>query len=168
MQKFRALTARHGRPSPQSIADEIWESFAEKPIAKTLSEFVLTDAKTTPVLLPLGKPKLILNDMFNPNSLQFGGQFVALGSRERAEYALQLTETGVSGTVAIPVDAFACKAALHNYRAHVKQLNEMFAKNAAAYFGDEQMQARVVRELWRRAQTFQVSKNLESLPEDVQ
>ncbi|MEW5719165.1 MAG: Eco57I restriction-modification methylase domain-containing protein, partial [Chloroflexota bacterium] len=151
MQKFRAMTARHGRPSPQSIADEIWESFTTKPIAKSLAEFVHSSAKTDQVLLPPGKAKLILNDMFNPNSLQIGGQYVALGAPERAEYALQLSEDGISGQVAIPVDALICKAALHNYRAHVKELNELFASNAAAYSADEQMQERVVRELWRRA-----------------
>ena len=31
MQKFRSQTARHGRTTPKSLAEEIWESFDEKP-----------------------------------------------------------------------------------------------------------------------------------------
>jgi hypothetical protein len=152
MQKFRSLTARHGRPSPQSIADEIWDTLETKPIAKTLDDFILTSAASDSILLPPGKAQLVTNDMFNPNSLRIGSQYVALGSAERAEYALQLAENGISGKVNIPRDAATCKKALAEYHAHVAELNQLFGENAAAFTSDEQMQERVVKELWRRAQ----------------
>jgi hypothetical protein len=151
MQKFRALTARHGRPSPQSLADEIWEAFEEKPTAKALHDFVPASAKTESVLLPPGKATLLTNDMFNPNSLRIGSQHIPFGTPERAEYALQVSEDGISGKVEIPLDPVICQTALRDHRAHRDKLNELFASTAAAFTADEQMQERIVRELWRRA-----------------
>jgi broad-specificity NMP kinase len=65
---------------------------------------------------------------------------------------LQLAENGISGKVNIPRDAATCKKALAEYHAHVAELNQLFGENAAAFTSDEQMQERVVKELWRRAQ----------------
>jgi methylase of polypeptide subunit release factors len=151
MQKFRAATARRGRPSPQSLADEIWETFNEKPAAKPLAEFVPANAKTESVLLPPGKAKPVIADMFNPNSLQFGKQFVPLGSPERVEYGLQLSEDGVSGQVRIPVDPTVCKRTLREYREYIERLSNVFTEAAAGYTADDQMRERIVRELWKKA-----------------
>lgn len=153
MQKFRSMTARRGRPSPQSIADEIWDTLETKPIAKMLDAFVPANAATDSILLPPGKAQLVTNDMFNPNSLRIGGQYVAIGSAERAEYALQLIVNEISGKVSIPRDTTICKHALDAYRAQIAELDQLFSENVAAFTADEQMQARVVKELWRRAKT---------------
>jgi hypothetical protein len=151
MQKFRTATARRGRPSPQALADEIWKTFNEEPTAKALAQFVPPQAKTESVQLPQGKAKAVFADMFNPNSLVMGKQFVALGSPERVEYALQLSEDGVSGQVSIPVDPATCRKALREYQEHVETLSDIFTNAAAGYTADEQMQSRIVNELWRRA-----------------
>jgi hypothetical protein len=151
MQKFRALTARRGRPSPQSIADEIWDTLETKPLAKSLDDFVPAHAATDSVLLPPGKAQLVTNDMFNPNSLRIGGQYVTLGSPERAAYALQLTDDEISGTVSIPRDATICKQALADYHAHTAELDQQFRAHIATFTADEQIQERVLKELWHRA-----------------
>jgi len=151
MQKLRAAAARQGRPSPASIADEVWESFAPKPAAKALADFVPANAKRETIHLLMGKPKATGADMFNPHSLQFGGQFVPLGSPERVEYAQRLAESGVSGQVAIPIDADVCTRAVRAYDEHVAALNEQFEIAVAAFTADEKMQERIVRELWRKA-----------------
>lgn len=151
MQKFRAMTARHGRPSVRSLAEEIWESFAEKPIAKTLSDFVPSEAKTEIVALPATKGSAVLNDMFNPSSLKFGAHYISLGAPERVEYGLQLSENGISGQVAIPLDPETTKSALGAFRVHVEELRETFTSEAASYTADEQMQERIVREPWKKA-----------------
>jgi type I restriction-modification system DNA methylase subunit len=151
MQKFRALTARRGRPSPQSIADEIWDTLETKPLAKSLGDFVPAHAATDSVLLPPGKAQLVTNDMFNPNSLRIGGQYVTLGSPERAAYALQLADDEISGTVSIPRDTTICKQALADYHAHTAELDQQFRAHIATFTADEQIQERVLKELWHRA-----------------
>ncbi len=151
MQKFRTASARRGRPSPQSLAAEIWESFNEKPAAKMLVDFVSPPAKTELVTLPPGKAESILNDMFNPYSLQFGKQFISLGSAERVEFGLQLAEDGISGPAAIPVDPKICQSALQEYQNYISNLSDVFTNAAAGYTADEQMQERVVKELWKMA-----------------
>ncbi|MBI3244848.1 MAG: SAM-dependent DNA methyltransferase [Chloroflexi bacterium] len=151
MQKFRAASARRGRPSPGSLAEEIWETFNEKPVAKTLADFVPSKAKTETATLPQGKAKSTSNDMFNPHALQFGGQFIPLGSLERVEFALQLSEDGINGQVAIPVDSKICEKALREYRKYANNLSDVFTNAAAGYTADEQMQERVVKELWKLA-----------------
>ncbi|HKZ85711.1 MAG TPA: N-6 DNA methylase [Anaerolineae bacterium] len=151
MQKFRAAAARQGRPSPVSVADEVWESFAPKPAARTLADFVPAKAGRETIRLPAGKPKATGADMFNPYSLQFGGQFVPLESPERVEYALRLAESGISGEVAIPTDPAVCARAVRAYDEHVAALNDQFATAAAAFTADEKMRERIVRELCKRA-----------------
>ena len=112
---------------------------------------LLAKAGRETIRLPAGKPKVTGADMFNPHSLQFGGQFVPLGSPERVEYALRLAESGVSGEVAIPTDPAVCVRAVRAYDEHVATLNDQFATAATAFTADEKMQERIVRELWKRA-----------------
>ena len=151
MQKFRSATARHGRPTPGSLADEIWESFNEKPTAKTLTDFIPAKVKTETVTLPGGKPKAIYADMFNPNSLVFGRQIITLGSPERVDYVLQLTELSVTGVIVVPIDPTLCEKALQAYRQHIDIVTDVFMNAAAGFTSDEQMQEKIVNELWRKA-----------------
>lgn len=151
MQRFRTASARRGRPTPQSLAEEIWESFNEKPQAKPLATFVSAKAKTETVTLPTGKAKAVFTDMFNPNSLQMGQTFIALGSPERVKFALTLVESGLSGAVAVPVEPRLCAKALSEYEEHLATLDEIFTNAAAGFTADEQLQTRVVKELWKRA-----------------
>jgi type I restriction-modification system DNA methylase subunit len=151
MQKFRAETARHGRLTPQSLADEIWETFAQPPQAKPLSAFVPPTAKADLIILPAGKPKAVVADMFNANSLQFGKQFILLGSPERVSYALHLSESGAIGQVPVPVEPAVCATAVKEYQQQQAMLAALFEQAAANYTTDEQLQARIVRELWRKA-----------------
>ncbi len=151
MQKFRAESARRGRPSAQSIADEIWEMFSPKPVAQSLPDFVPVKVKTETITLPSGMPKAIFGDMFNPNSLQFGRQFIALGSPERVRYALQLVESSISGQVPIPIDPAVCAKAIEQYLRQQADLSEKFMAAAATYTADEQMRSRIVKELWKKA-----------------
>jgi hypothetical protein len=151
MQRFRAQSARHGRPSPLSLADEIWEDLAENPVAKSLGDFVLSGAALDTLILPSGKAKTKYEDMFNPNSLQFGGYLVPLGSHERVDYGRQLSKEGHNGSVHIPIDPTICETALHEYQAQADRLTGMFTDSAAAITTDEKMQERIVKELWRKA-----------------
>lgn len=152
MQKFRTMTARRGRPSPKSLADEIWETLEEKPVAKSLADFVSPQEKTETFLFPATRATTTKNDMFNPHSLKFGGHYIPLGSPERVEFGLELANQGISGQVNIPTNPAVAQAALNNYRAHVAKLDELFQESAAAYTADEKMQERIINELWRKAQ----------------
>jgi hypothetical protein len=148
MQKFRAATARRGRPTPQSLADEIWESLDTKPQVKTPLDFApLDDAET--IELPAGKAEIV-DDLFHARSLSIGGHYIALGRIARAHFAKALSDCGISGSVRIPNDPDACEIALQQYQEHIQQLTDEFTNLAAVYTADEAMQQRVVRELWRK------------------
>lgn len=152
MQKMRSQAARHGRPSPKSLAEEIWETLDEKPVAKSLYEFIPSQEKTETVVFPAVQAKATKNDMFNPHALKFGGHYVPLGSPERVEFGLELSNQGISGQVNIPLNPVIAQAALDEYRVHVTRLNDLFQESAAAYTADEKMQERIVKELWRKAE----------------
>jgi type I restriction-modification system DNA methylase subunit len=152
MQKFRSESARHGRPTPTSIADEIWQELVDKPVARSLADFVHSSAGRETVMIPVGKPKVTGADMFNPHSLQYGNEYIPLGSDERVQYALHLIAAGASGEVSIPTNPTVCDRAAQLYDAHAVALNEQFSAATSAYTNDEHIQARVIKALWKKAE----------------
>jgi len=148
MQKFRSETTRRGRPTPHSIANEIWETLEEKPTAKTPLDFV-TPGEGEIVNLPEGQAQ-IANDLFQRNSIYIQGRYIELGDTRRAEFAKALADCGISGAVAIPTSPELCDDALRRYEEHNNQTDERLAEMASQYTSDETIQARVVRELRRK------------------
>ena len=147
MQTFRSETARRGRPSAHSLAKEIWENMEEKPQYKTLLDFSpLDDAEE--VELPEGKAKPV-NDLWNRNSLMIGAHYIPLGHPSRVAFAKILSDIGVHGPVRIPNDPEVSQRTIIAYEKHVAQVTDEFTTLAATYTSDEQMQERIVRELWR-------------------
>jgi len=155
MQKHRAASARQGKITAQSLADEIWEAWSDRPQARLLSEFVPANTECQTIALPAGRLKPVFGDMFNPNSLQYGREFVQLGTQERVEYVMVLAHGGVSGSIRIPVASSACAVALQKFQLQEETISHRFQEAAAGYAADEQMQTRIIRELWRRARKRQ-------------
>ena len=148
MQKFRVAAARRGRPTPHSIADEIWDNLETKPQTKTPLDFApLEDAET--IDLPAGKAQVV-DDLLHPRSLFVGGRYISLKRIARARFAKALSDCGIIGSVRIPNDSEVCEVAFQQYEEHVQQFTDEFTRLAAAYTADEAMQQRVVRELWRK------------------
>ncbi len=149
MQKHRAATARGGRTTPKSIAEEIWEGLETPPQARTPLDF-LTAVDTRPVVLPSGRAQVVDN-LFNPASIVVGAEHVELGHVARANLAKAVSDCGISGEVLLPVDPADCADALRSYQEYREELTAEFMQWASDYTADEEMQERVARELWRRA-----------------
>lgn len=147
MQGFRSQSARRGRVTPKSLAGEIWEGLEEKPKLRTLSD-IASEAEAEEIDLPEGKSAAV-NDLWNHNSLHIAGRHIPLGYPERMEFAKALSDSGAHGPVSIPVDPVACKRFMHEYGEYCGLVERQFAALAGELTSDEQMQVRVVKELWR-------------------
>jgi hypothetical protein len=150
MQRHRSATARAGKQTAHSIADEIWDSLAPQPILQTPLDFVPSKAQTQNHNLPTGRAKTVKQHLFQPEGVQIGDVFIELGDPVRGLFVKALTDIGISGSVRVPVDSNVCRKALDEYNAYVESTNTEFTNFAAAYTADENLQARVVNELWKR------------------
>ncbi len=147
MQGFRSQAARRGRVTPRSLASEIWETLEDKPVLQTLQDFA-PEAEADVVEMPEGKSAAV-NNLFNHNSLHIAGEHIPLGYPERVAFAKALADDGAHGPVRIPVDPAACRRAVQDYESYRASVGERFAALACEMTADEQMQERIVRELWR-------------------
>ncbi|MCL5105397.1 MAG: N-6 DNA methylase [Armatimonadetes bacterium] len=148
MQKFRSQTARRGRPSARSIASEIWESMSEKPRNLTPIDFAPKD-DVEEIDIPEGKARAANADLWNPCGLVIAGKRIDLGHVSRVNFAKALSDAGLHGMIFIPNDPAVSQRALDDYERYLNGLSEEFATQAAAHTADDQMQERIVNELWR-------------------
>lgn len=147
MQGFRSESARRGRVTPKSLAGEIWESLEDKPELRTLQDFA-SEAESEEIDLPEGKSAAV-NDLWNHNSLHIAGKHIPLGYPERMAFAKALSDSGAHGKMLIPVDPMECQRFVQEYEAYCGMVEGQFAALAGELTADEQMQSRIVRELWR-------------------
>lgn len=147
MQEFRGQSARAGTLTPRAIAEEIWGSLDPKPASQTLQGRVASEPAET-IDLPKAKA-LISNSLFNPNSLEIAGKYIALGSMERARFAKALSDMGISGKVPIPISPQVCADALALHQSEMDTAQALFAEKAAEYSGDDKRQQTIIKELWR-------------------
>lgn len=149
MQKFRSQTAGKGKQTAHTIAEEIWTEFPEKPTAFSPLSFVPADAETETVNLPQGKAKIITQGLLGTSDVQIGSEFIELGSSERSEFVKTLSDTSIHGKLEIPVSAEICQKALKKHESKVKELNNRFYTEAATFSAEENMQEKIVKELWK-------------------
>lgn len=162
MQGFRSDSARRGRVTPKSLAGEIWESLEDKPEVRTLQDFA-SEAESEEIELPEGKSAAV-NDLWNHNSLHIEGKHIPLGYPERMAFAKALSDSGAHGQVRIPVDPLACQRFVGEYEAYCGMVEAQFAALAGELTSDEQMQSRIVRELWRLLRSSDTSS--QPVPDD--
>jgi len=148
MQAFRSQTARRGKITPRSIAGEIWEALEHKPYYRTVRDFAVTD-DTEEIDLPEGKAAVVDANLWNPAGIKIGRHFLPLEHILRARYVKSLADDGIHGLVDIPNDPAVCSMALNNYAGYKADMDEQFVELAADHTSDEQMQQKVVKELWR-------------------
>jgi len=150
MQAFRSQTAQRGRTAPRSIAGEIWEALEMKPRYQTVRDFAVT-GDTEEIDLPEGKTTLIHADLWTPAGVKVGRHFIPLKHLPRAHYVKFLADDGIHGFIDVPNDPDICNEALDDYAEYKADLDEQFAELASEHTADEQLQKRVVKELWRLA-----------------
>jgi type I restriction-modification system DNA methylase subunit len=150
MQRHRSETARKGKQTAHSIAEEVWEELSEKPSFITPLNFIPSRTKTETITIPVGRAKIVKGHMFDPDGVQIGETFIPLGSPERSELVKALCSLELTGPVSIPVNNDVCEKALISYRFEVERLTDEFLSLASAYTADENMQQKVVNELWKK------------------
>ena len=151
MQRHRSATARQGRATAQSIAAEIWESLDTRPAYRTPLDFVLPRVRIETVDLPSeGRAIIVPGNMFYGDSVQIGSTNIELGDLKRCEFLKELFRIGINGSVSIPVQPEYCANALQEHQDYIEETNGIFQSFAAVYTADEQLQERVIRELWRK------------------
>jgi len=148
MQKFRRITARRDKASPRTIAEEIWEEFDKSQIRVFPLAFLPPGENTESVNMPTGQPK-VLDDLFDRGAVQVNGEVVRLGSKARAEFAAKIAELGHTGPWPVPLSDRACERALEAYRRYEAHTDAKFRELAAERSADSEVQARIVRELWK-------------------
>lgn len=88
--------------------------------------------------------------MFQPDSVQIGDTIIELGDPARCEFVKRLSQIGINGSVRVPTQPEHCFNALQQHQAYADETNAEFQRLAAAYTSEEQMQERIVKELWRK------------------
>lgn len=156
MQKFRSATARKGKQTAHSIADEIWTELAPRPEFFTPLTFVPANAATETINLPLGKAKVVAKSLLHNDGVNIGENFISLGSVERSNFVKSLADLALHGETDIPVSTEICEKARRKYEIESDKLNELFYSEAATYVADENMQEKIVRELWKKLRSHSV------------
>jgi hypothetical protein len=150
MRRYRSITARAGRPTPHSIADEIWDQLGDKPTFKSPLDFLPPKIKLRGIDLPEGRARIIKGNLFESNGVQIGDVKFETDDMLSAILIKRLSDMGFVGKLPIPVDPLHCREVLEAHDEYVNQTNQAFNELAAALTSDENIQGRVVRELWKR------------------
>lgn len=150
MQKFRSASARKGKQTAHSIADEIWTELFPQPTSFTPLEFVPGKTKTEKINLPLGRARVITQGLLGTSDLQVGDKFIPLGNIERSNFVKTLSDLALHGELEIPVSPDICQNALQRYEKEFGQVNDLFYSEAATFTADENLKEKVVKELWKK------------------
>lgn len=150
MQRHRSATARGGRATPHSIAEEIWENLETPFEYRTPPDFIPKGTRNEQVDLPAWRAHVIRGNMFQPDSVQIGEYLLELGDPVRCQFVKELNGIGISGVISVPVQPEACGHALNEYNTYVERTTDEFMRLAAADTAEEAMQERVAMELWKR------------------
>ncbi len=150
MQRFRAIGARKGKVTAQSISDAIWEHLPSKPEYKELTQFVDGLGSVLTIDLPIGKPHIKKATLFHKNEIQIGTFSIEFAHLVQCEYVKRLVDGGESGLVKIPRDPTVCEKAMKDFDAEREVILQQFRELAATSTADERLQSRVVSGLWKR------------------
>ena len=143
MQKFRSATASKGKQTAHGIAEEIWTELA--PL-----DFVLEGAKTETIDLPVGKAKIAAKSLYQNDGVSIGDYFIELGSVERSVFVKTLADLSLHGAIKIPLAPEICAAAMQKNAQEFERVNELFYTEAATFVADENVQEKIVKELWKK------------------
>jgi type I restriction-modification system DNA methylase subunit len=150
MQRHRATTARAGRITAHSIADEIWDSEDTKPEYKTILEFIPPKTRCETIDLPSGHARILKQTLFQPDAVQIGDTIIELGDPARSVYVKAASDSGLHGEIRVPIDPKVCHDTFIAHRDYVLNVTEGLTKLASEHTADETLQERVVRELLRK------------------
>ncbi|MCY7376845.1 MAG: hypothetical protein LH472_12870 [Pyrinomonadaceae bacterium] len=150
MQKFRSASASKGKQTAHGIAEEIWTELAPQPKSFSPLDFVPQGAKTETIDLPIGRAKIAAKSLLHDDGVNIGEIFVSLGSVERSVFVKTLADLALHGAVKIPLAPEICAAAIRKNEKESERVNELFCTEAATFTADENMQEKIVKELWKK------------------
>jgi hypothetical protein len=149
----RRITARQGRASPRTVAEEIWAEFDKSQLRAFPADFLHDGEPMESITLPAGQPR-ILDDLFDRGAVQVNGTVVQLGSKDRAAFAAKMIELGNYGDAQIPKADRACQRALESYDRYEKQISATLQEMAEERSADPEIQSRIVRELYKLSHAY--------------
>jgi len=149
MQKFRSATASKGKQTAHGIAEEIWTELISQPKSFSPLDFVPKGAETETIDMPVGKGKIAAKSLLHDDGVNIGDYFIELGSVERSVFVKTLADLSLHGAIKIPLAPEICAAAMQKNAQEFERVNELFHTEAATFTADENMQEKVVKELWK-------------------
>ena len=150
MQRYRSQTARHGTQTPHSIAEEIWDELTTKPKLFTPQDFVPADAEKKCIHLREGRAVLIDEPLLGSYGVRVSNQSQYFDTREQAEFLKTVSDVPMSGNIDVPLSPEVCRIAMGKYREQRDGLENLFLTEAATFTSDENLQEKVVKELWKK------------------
>jgi len=150
MQRYRSQTARRGRQTPQSIANDIWDDLATKPVLLTPIDFIKSGANTRAVVIREARAELLHEPLLGTFGVKTGAHAEYFDTLEEAEFLKAVADVPMHGDVDVPTSPDVCGKAVTKYREQRAALEEQLLAEAATFTSDETLQHRVVRELWKK------------------
>ncbi|MBA3634187.1 MAG: hypothetical protein H0W58_15465 [Acidobacteria bacterium] len=98
----------------------------------------------------MGKAKVVVKSLLHNDGVNIGENFISLGSVERSNFVKSLSDLSLHGKMEIPVSSEICAKALRMNEKEFERVNELFYSEAATFIADENMQEKIMRELWKK------------------
>ncbi len=113
-------------------------------------DFVPANAATETIDLPIGTAKITTKSLYQNDGVNIGDYFIELGSVERSVFVKTLADLFIHGTIEIPAAKEICEKASQKNEREAARINKLFHTEAAAFTADENMQEKIVKELWKK------------------
>ncbi|MCX6022410.1 MAG: hypothetical protein NTZ05_11910, partial [Chloroflexi bacterium] len=153
----RMRTARQGRVTPTSLAEELWAEVDINKLRVFPDGFLNGNEECDVIDLPPGKLEVgrqmfALGAGLAAGTVAVDGIRIDAGTLPRAEFLSALNEYGLSGNVSVPLSDQVCTDALKEFREFQMEQRQRFTDLAATRTGNPQTQRAVIRALERRSQ----------------
>lgn len=156
-QRDRRRSARRGAPSPQDIADEIWDQ-RDLDLLQFPEDFVIRPNEGEIFDLPsggveVGEAMIEADGMLRAGTIRVGGQdgdVLDVGSVSRSRFLEALSLCHRAGQVRIPPDE-VCEEALSSFNQYRSELLDRCSEIVRQRTTDQRRQRAIVAALMRRA-----------------
>jgi len=138
------------KASASQIADEILQELKPDLLRHFPDEFIDPEWEMETLSLPVGRASIHAHELLQEHGIHIGGQFLDLGTSERAQFVKILCDHGRHGRQTIPVQPEHCHKALFRYQQYREQIRAELLERVGQKTTDEKLQARVMKMLEAR------------------
>ncbi len=145
-------TGRKTSTSPQTIAQEIWDSLVaddSAPQSKIPDDFLPAGAASDTMTLPGdGKPRVI-DEGFEGIKLKVGQTSIAMRHPPQAKLAQLLVQHHIAGRVTLPTERKDCDRMREALSEYLDEWQKKLAELASERTSDEELAKKIEKHLWR-------------------